>query len=145
MADNLPERIGAIDPGSAADVDAGHGIWGSTTRPRCPRALDQDDLWSSNRRPANDSRGAACCLVRGLPSPHIKNYADFAEHTLQVSTEDTGRGMSRGSNHSTQEVTRDTGLEQKAQVGRRKAPAITGSTGLRRRERRFESCRGHHL
>ena len=29
-------------------------------------------------------------------------------------------------------------------VGRQKASAITRSTGLRRRERRFESCRGHH-
>ena len=60
------------------------------------------------------------------------------------STEDSRRGMSRGTNHSTQEATRDTGREQKAQVGRRKASAITRSTGLRRRERRFESCRGHH-
>ena len=60
------------------------------------------------------------------------------------STEDTRRGMSRGTNHSTQEATRDTGREQKAQVGRQKASAITTSTGLRRRERRFESCRGHH-
>jgi hypothetical protein len=29
-------------------------------------------------------------------------------------------------------------------VGRQKASAITTSTGLRRRERRFESCRGHY-
>ena len=60
------------------------------------------------------------------------------------STEDTRRGMSRGSNHSTREGTRDIRREQKAQVGRQKAPAITSATGLRRRERRFESCRGHH-
>ena len=52
--------------------------------------------------------------------------------------------MSRGTNHSPRGVTGDTDREQKAQVGRHKAPAITSSTGLRRRERRFESCRGHH-
>jgi hypothetical protein len=34
--------------------------------------------------------------------------------------------------------------EQKDQVGHQKASATTRSTGLRRRERRFESCRGHH-
>ena len=61
------------------------------------------------------------------------------------SFEDVRCGMSRGTNHSTQEVTRDTGREQEAQVGRPKAPPITRSTGLRRRERRFESCRGHHV
>ena len=33
--------------------------------------------------------------------------------------------MSRGSNHSAQEVTRDTRREQEAQVGRQKASAIT--------------------
>ena len=52
--------------------------------------------------------------------------------------------MSRGTNHCTQEVTTDTRREQKAQVGPHRASAITRSTGLRRRERRFESCRGHH-
>jgi hypothetical protein len=60
-----------------------------------------------------------------------------------LSYEDVRRGMARGTNHSAQEATRDTRREQKAQVGREKASAITRSTGLRRRERRFESCRGH--
>jgi hypothetical protein len=99
-------------------------------------------------RPANDSWIAACCLVRELPLAtfNINDNADFAEHEgLDSSTEDTRRGMSRGTNHSTQEATRDTRREQEAQVGRQKALAITGSTGLRRRERRFESCRGHHV
>jgi predicted nucleic acid-binding protein len=40
---------------------------------------------------------------------------------------------------------RETKCEQKAQVERQKASAITGSTGLRRRERTFESCRGTTL
>ena len=62
-----------------------------------------------------------------------------------MSYEDNRRGMSRGLNHSTREATRDAGREQKVEVGRQKASAITTSTGLRRRERRFESCRGHHL
>jgi hypothetical protein len=53
--------------------------------------------------------------------------------------------MPRGTNHSTKEVPTDTEREQKAQVERQRAPAITTSTGLRRRERRFESCRGHHV
>jgi hypothetical protein len=57
---------------------------------------------------------------------------------------DTRRGMPRGANHSMQEAFRDTRREQTAQVGHQKASAITRSTGLRRRERRFESCRGHH-
>jgi hypothetical protein len=39
----------------------------------------------------------------------------------------------------------ETRREQEAQVGLRKALAITRSTGPRRRERRFESCRGHQL
>jgi hypothetical protein len=47
-------------------------------------------------------------------------------------------------NYSTQATGRDTGRGQNAQVGHQKAFAITKSTGLRRRERRFESCRGHH-
>ena len=59
------------------------------------------------------------------------------------SNEDTPRGMSRGTNHSTEELTIDTEREQEAQVGREKASGITTSTDLRRRERRFESCRGH--
>jgi hypothetical protein len=50
--------------------------------------------------------------------------------------------MSRGTNYGTREVTIDMGREQEAQVGRLRAPPITRSTGLRRRERRFESCRG---
>jgi hypothetical protein len=53
--------------------------------------------------------------------------------------------MSRGMNRSAEEVTGDTRRELKAQVDVRKAVAITTSTGLRRRERRFESCRGHHV
>jgi hypothetical protein len=52
--------------------------------------------------------------------------------------------MFRGSNHGARKATRDTRREQEAQVGRLKASAITTSTGLRRRERRFESCRGHN-
>jgi hypothetical protein len=63
----------------------------------------------------------------------------------ETSYQDSRRGMPRGTNHSTQEATRDTGRERKAQVGRRKASPITSRTGLRRRERRFESCRGHHI
>ena len=53
--------------------------------------------------------------------------------------------MPRGTNHSTQEATSDVSREQKAQVGLRKALATTRQTGLRRRWRRFESCRGHHV
>ena len=92
------------------------------------------------------------CYAEGMTSYlyerkiRIFDYAKFAEHEVSKSSyEDTRRGMSRGSNHSTQEATQDTGREQEAQVGRRKTSAITRSTGLRRRERRFESCRGHHL
>lgn len=50
--------------------------------------------------------------------------------------------MPRGMNHCPQEVTRDTKREQKAQAERRKASAITRSTGFRRRWRRFEFYRG---
>ena len=59
------------------------------------------------------------------------------------STEDTPRGMPRGMNKRPEKVTGDTEREQEAQVEPWKASAITASTGLRRRERRFESCRGH--
>ena len=75
-------------------------------------------------RPVNDSWIAACCTARELllATLNIKDYAEFAEHKVSnSSTEDTQRGMSRGTNHSAQEVTRDTGREQKAQVGRQKA------------------------
>src|SRR3954447_14742329 len=61
------------------------------------------------------------------------------------SIEDTRRGMSRGTNQSPPRVTIDTRREQEAQVGRQKVSAITRSTGLRRRWRRFESYRGHHI
>src|SRR5215212_10264333 len=91
---------------------------------------------------------AACCLVRELPLAtfNIEDYADFVEREgLELVHEDTRRGMSRGTNHSTPGVTKDAERELKAQVERRRASAITTSTGLRRRERRFESCRGHHL
>ena len=60
------------------------------------------------------------------------------------SNNDDRRGTSRGTNHRTAAVTRDIGREQKVQVYHRKASAITTSTGLRRRERRFESCREDH-
>ena len=77
---------------------------------------------------------------------------DFAKQDSQeVGADDLRRGLTifvvdaRGANHRTREATTDTGREQKAQVGSSSAFAITGSTGLRRRERRFESCRGHHL
>ena len=53
--------------------------------------------------------------------------------------------MSRGANYRTREASKDTEREQKAQAGRHRTPAITRSTGRRRRERRFESCRGHHV
>src|SRR4051794_15345763 len=79
--------------------------------------------------------------VRELPlgTSSIKDYADFTEHGgSNSSTMDVQRGMPRGSNHSAQEVARDTERDQEAQVGRRRASAITRSTGLRRRERRFE-------
>ena len=84
--------------------------------------------------------------LRDAPrSFNIKDYADFTDHEgSNLSYEDTCRGMSRGMNHSIEEGARDTGREQEAQVGRRKASATTWWTGLRRRERRFESCRGHH-
>ena len=91
--------------------------------------------------------GAACCLVRELPLPRSTSRTTPTSPSTRASNssyEDIRRGMARGANHSTQEATRDTRREQKAQVGRQKASAITRSTGLRRRERRFESCRGHH-
>ena len=98
-------------------------------------------------RPINDSWIAACCLARELPLARSTSRTTPTSPSTRASnssTEDTRRGMPRGTNHSPREATRDTGREQKAQVGRQKASAITRSTGLRRRERRFESCRGHH-
>ena len=74
-----------------------------------------------------------------------RRHIDIAEPKDLELRDDLRRGITRGSNHSTQEVTRDTRREQKDLVERQKTPAITSATGLRRRERRFESCRGHHL
>jgi hypothetical protein len=52
--------------------------------------------------------------------------------------------MSRGTNDRTQEATGDTSGELKSLVEHLRPPRISRFTGLRRRERRFESCRGHH-
>ena len=94
--------------------------------------------------PADDSWIAGCALARELsPLSNLQDYADFAEHEApNLSYEDNRRGMTRGANHSMLEVAGDTEREQKDQVGRQKTAAIMRSTGLRRRERRFESCRG---
>jgi hypothetical protein len=99
------------------------------------------------RLPTNDSWIAAFCPGREVPSLRtLQDYADLTDHEKpsNSSNEDTRRGMPRGTNHSPQEGTGDTEREQKAQVGRHEAPVITTSTGLRRRERRFESCQGHY-
>ena len=69
-------------------------------------------------RPANDSWIAACCLVRGLPLATRTTPTSPSTKVSNWSTEDTRRGMSRGTNHSTQEGIRVTGREQKAQVDR---------------------------
>ena len=53
------------------------------------------------------------------------------------------RGMSRGTNHRTPETLVDTSSEAQGQVGRLRSPESSRLTGLRRRGRRFESCRGH--
>jgi hypothetical protein len=101
---------------------------------------------------------APACVVGSTPgsvhaaSPRSSARDDSTSRTTPTSRstrasvssyEDTRRGMLRGTNHSTQEATRDAGRQQKAQLERSKASASTRSTGLRRRERRFESCRGH--
>jgi hypothetical protein len=83
--------------------------------------------------------------ANSLATFNIKDHADFAEQNPRTHPlNDLSRGITRGPNHSTLEATRETKGEQKAVVERWKASAIMGSTGLRRRERRFESCRGHH-
>ncbi len=95
---------------------------------------------------------AACTAGWAEPGPRAapldKSRSRLTSPSTRVSDSsymDVRRGMSRGTNHSTREVTRATERDQKAQAGHPKASAITRSTGLRRRERRFESCRGHHL
>ena len=75
-----------------------------------------------------------------LPVEQSEYYTDTAVHEgLDSSAENSRRGMPRGANHSTQEATRDTEREQKAQVGRHKASALTTSTDLRRRERTWSA------
>ena len=96
-------------------------------------------------RPTNDSWIAASCLVRDLPPRHSTSRTSPNAKVFNSSNEDSRRGMAHGTNRSAQEATRDTEREHKAQVERLKTSAITTSTGLRRRERRFESCRGHHM
>ena len=89
----------------------------------------------------------------GSVPPHVDNprcpsAADRPSgrhRARKPSYEDSRRGMSRGTNHSTPRSTKDTRREQKAQAGPRKAAVITRSAGLRRRERRSESCRGHRV
>ena len=112
---------------------------GARSRPTPSSAVDPGRSTTPGSPPAASS--ASCRSPRSTSRTTPTSPSTRASNS---STEDTRRGMSRGTNHSTQEVTRDTGREQKAQVGRRKASAITRSTGLRRRERRFESCRGHY-
>ena len=55
---------------------------------------------------------------------------------------DLRRVMSRGTNYSTWEAIRDTTGDLKTQVGQVRPLRISWLAGLRRRERRFESCRG---
>jgi hypothetical protein len=69
---------------------------------------------------------------------------NFQSRAPEPSTGDLRRRMGRGANHSIREATRDSIRVQKVQVGRQEASAIMRSTGLRRRERSFKSCRGHH-
>ena len=63
--------------------------------------------------------------------------------TRPLRTLGVGCLVERTTGHGRQAKTRN--ANRKAQVGHHKTPAITTSTGLRRRERRFESCRGHHV
>ena len=53
--------------------------------------------------------------------------------------------MSRGTNHSTRGVFTDTTGDLRAQVVNPRPLGISWLTALRRRERRFESCRGHRV
>jgi transposase, IS5 family len=107
---------------------------------------------AGRRVPGRGRSGRSCGYARRRVATRPKRWSAASPVSWpgwpsapNLSYEDIRRGMSRGSNHGAQEATRDTGREQKAQVGHQKAPAITRSTGLRRRERRFESCRGHHV
>ena len=52
-------------------------------------------------------------------------------------------GMPRERNHRPRQGTGDPDGQADHQVGRQQVPPITTFTGLRRRERRFESCRWH--
>jgi hypothetical protein len=139
-------------PGSPALVDLGQLAAGPASR--VPDSLLRNS-WLSlaeiqahgrpRRLPMIDSWFARSAQARELPALRThQDYPDFAEYEGLQSYEDTRRGMARGTNHSTREDTKETKREQKAQVDRQKAAATTRSTGLRRRERRFESCRGHH-
>jgi hypothetical protein len=78
--------------------------------------------------------------VAGGEDLRLHGHARRGHEPMLSGRADTGR-----TGPATSETTsKDTTGEQEAQVGRRKASAITRSTGLRRQERRFESCRGHH-
>ena len=134
--DVVLDGIGGVLPLRSFPNRHRHDELGALSRRVQPWARGQHPGTSRHRAWKQDlARG-----VRGI------TYVHFAATRLSTSSyEDIRRGMSRGANHRTREATRDTGCEQEAQVGRRKTPAITRSTGIRRRERRFESCRGHHL
>jgi hypothetical protein len=113
---------------------------GARSRPTPDCADDHD------RSPTPGSPPAASSASCGSPRSTSRTTPTFAEREgLEIVLCGHFRGMSRGANYSAQEATRDTGREQKAQVGRHKASEITTSTGLRRRERSFESCRGHRV
>ena len=119
----------------------GHRVRSTSERAGPPRKrrvgqLEQR-LSTRGQRPIELQRASRPRCASSRTTPTLRST-----RSLERSNMDTRRGMSRGANYSTQQATRDTTREQKAQVGRHKAPAITRSTGLRRRERRFESCRG---
>ena len=89
---------------------------GARSRPTPSSAAGHDRPTTPGSPPAASS--ASCRSPRSTSRTTPTSPSTRASNS---STEDTRRGMSRGTNHSTREATRDTGREQKAQVGRRKA------------------------
>ena len=112
-----------------------------SSRPSSRRSMAQRP---ARRTTAGSLPASSRASFRWRPSTSRISWTSSSTKACSSCADDLRRGMSRGTNYGPQEDTRDTTGDLKAVVGPSKALGIAWLTGLRRRERRFESCRGHH-
>jgi hypothetical protein len=125
------------------DIVDGH-VWSGSEVFRLDRSqrLVTPTPWTT--RPVDDNWVTACCLAHELPLSTRSTSRTVSTTPSRTASnccdDDLRRGMSRGTNHRPQQDTTDTTGNVKALVGHPEPIGTSRLTGLRRRERRFESC-----